>query len=72
MDSTQAYGDVDLKLEKRGSCGNVISLANWNEGAAVLDDESSQAYTPDSVDHYDFTPVLPLNQHSIANNKRYC
>lgn len=27
-DFIQAYGVVDLELEKGGSCGNVISLAN--------------------------------------------
>lgn len=72
LDSIQAYDDVDFELEKGGSCGNVISLANWNECAAVRDEVSSPAYALVSVDHCDFIPIFPFDQHSHANNKRCC
>lgn len=70
QDSIQAYGDIDLELEKGGSCGKVISLANWKEGATVQDEASSPTYAPILVEQCDFILRISFNQHNHANTKR--
>lgn len=58
--SIEAYNNVDFELEKRGSYGSVISLANWNECTVNDDDASSPVYASNSVKQSDFNPTSSL------------